>query len=290
VISYGFGYGHVRASNAALQRFGLAQVARKEWDIAPALERALVERPEPDGSFARRPSTASLILGDDRRARRVPVWRLRTARAVTTTAATLAVAVWLLTTGSSYSLVSHFVHMRPTTTVSTSRPEVGVLVDAPSYELPSLASVLSAYGLHVSFALRQAPTATDLSVRNYGDQALPELPTHGLVRWLETGDQLHKVLRRMGYGRHFLYASSGPSVGQWFLAHRAGGRLVGGAVRLDDADDAFGPLRAGEVVELTVNHTADALPQLQKLSQDLSRSGLRAVPVGQLLRDAGTSV
>ena len=28
VVSYGFGYGHVRASNAALERFGLAQVAR----------------------------------------------------------------------------------------------------------------------------------------------------------------------------------------------------------------------------------------------------------------------
>ena len=28
VISYGFGVGHVRASNRALERFGLAQVAR----------------------------------------------------------------------------------------------------------------------------------------------------------------------------------------------------------------------------------------------------------------------
>ncbi len=30
VVSYGFGYGHVRASNAALERFELAQVARHE--------------------------------------------------------------------------------------------------------------------------------------------------------------------------------------------------------------------------------------------------------------------
>ena len=41
VISYGFGYGHVRASNAALERFGLAQVARSRGDLGPALERAL---------------------------------------------------------------------------------------------------------------------------------------------------------------------------------------------------------------------------------------------------------
>ena len=58
VISYGFGYGHVRASNAALERFGLAQVARDANQLSPALQRALEHRPEPDSSFARRPSTA----------------------------------------------------------------------------------------------------------------------------------------------------------------------------------------------------------------------------------------
>ena len=72
VISYGFGVGHVRASNRALVRFGLAQVARSESEIGPALEKALEQRPEPDGSFARRPSTASLILSDERRARQLP--------------------------------------------------------------------------------------------------------------------------------------------------------------------------------------------------------------------------
>ncbi len=48
VVSYGFGYGHVRASNTALERFGLAQVARAYDEIPPALERALQRRPEPD--------------------------------------------------------------------------------------------------------------------------------------------------------------------------------------------------------------------------------------------------
>src|SRR5450755_1629477 len=52
-VSYGFGYGHVRASNAALERFSLAQVARRERDLEPAIARALEQHPEPDGSFAR---------------------------------------------------------------------------------------------------------------------------------------------------------------------------------------------------------------------------------------------
>jgi UDP-glucose 4-epimerase len=290
VISYGFGYGHVRASNAALERFGLAQVARTEADIGPALERALVRRPQPDSSFARRPSTASLILVDERRARQVPVWRLRTARAVTAAAAVVAVAGWTLTTGASYKLVSHFVHMRPTTTVATARPEIGVLVDAPRDELPSLASALSAYGIHASFALDQPPDKNDLKVVSFGDQTLPRLPRAGLVRWLRTRGQLDDILDEMGFGRHFLYASSGPSVGQWWLAHHAGGRLVAGAVKLYDGDDPVGHLRAGEVIELPITHQTDTQPLLQKLSADLRLAGLDAVTVGRLMHDADTTV
>ena len=289
VVSYGFGVGHVRASNHALRRFGLAQVASSEADLGPALKRALEQTPEPDGSFARRPSTASLILSDERRARQLPAWRLRTARAVTTAAAVLVVAGWALTTGASYTLVSHFVHMRAMTTVATTRPEVGVLIDAPSDQLPGLASMFSASGIHASFALDHPPTASDMSVLGYGDQAVPRLPTGGLVRWLQTRAELHHLLSTMGFGHHFLYASSGPSVGQWWLAHGAGGRLIAGAVRVDDQGDSLGRLHQGEVIELTVSSTTEALPLLEKLQSNLLADHLAAVPVGRLMRDAGTS-
>jgi UDP-glucose 4-epimerase len=290
VISYGFGVGHVRASNHALERFGLAQVARSERDIGPALGRALEHRPEPDGSFARRPSTASLILVDERRARRLPRWRLRTARAVTAGAATLAIAGWTLTAGASYSLVSAFVHMKPVTAVQTAHAEVGVLIDAPSNQVLAIASVLSASGIHASFALDHPPSRSDLSVLSYGDQALPHLPTGGLVRWLGTRDQLHDLLHSMGFSRHFLYSSSGPSVGQWWLAHRAGGRLIAGAVHAEDTGDSLGRLHAGEVVELTIKRTQDVLPMLEKLRSALAVDHLAAVPVGRLMHDAGASV
>jgi UDP-glucose 4-epimerase len=290
VVSYGFGVGHVRASNRALKRFGLAQVASSEKELGPALERALEHRPEPDGSFARRPSTASLILGDERRARQLPLWRLRTARAVTVAAATIAIIGWTLTTGASYKLVSHFMHMRAMTTVATNRPEVGVLVDAPSDQVPGLASMLSASGIHVSFALDHAPSSSDLSVYGYGDQAVPRLPPGGLVRWLQTRAQLHRLLRELGFGHHFLYASSGPSVGQWWLAHGAGGRLIAGAVRVDDNGDSTGPLHPGEVIELTVSGASDAAPLFDKLQFELQADHLAAVPVGRLIRDAGASV
>ena len=183
----------------------------------------------------------------------MPVWRLRTAQAITAAAAVLAIVGWGLTTGTSYSLVSHFVHMKPTTTVATARPEIGVIVDAPAEQLPALASAFAGYGLHVSFAFDRPPTATELTVRQYGDQPVPQLPHGGLVRWLGTRDQLNDILSEMGFDHHFLYTSSGPSVGQWWLAHRAGGRLIAGAVHVYDHDDPVGHLRAGEVIELSVD-------------------------------------
>jgi hypothetical protein len=290
VISYGFGYGHVRASNAALKRFGLAQVARKETELKPDLERALEHRPEPDGSFARRPSTASLILNDERRVRPLPAWRTRTARAVTTATAALAVVAWMLTAGSSYRLVSHFVHMRPTTAVQTTLPEVGVLVDAPSSELQSVANALVMNRIRASFALEQPPSRIELGRLGSGDQAIPLLRSGGLVRWLGTRDQLHDVTGRMGFGHHFLYASNGPSVGQWWLAHGAGGELIAGAVRLDDTDDTIPEIHAGQVVELTVSSRSDIDAVVRKLSIALQAEHLQAVPVGRLLHDAGDAV
>jgi hypothetical protein len=290
VISYGFGYGHVRVSNEALLKFGLAQVARTVEDIGPALDRALPERPEPDGSFARRPSTASLILSNERRAVPLPAWRVRTARAVAGAAAALLIASWTLTTGASYSLVSHFVHMRPTTAVATSRPEVGVLIDAPADQIPAIANYLSERGIRASFALAQPAPLQETMVVAYGDQAVPRLPNGGLVRWLGARERLRDLMTQLGSHHHFLYASSGPSVGQWFMAHGAGGRLVAGAVRLRDIDDRVGNLHAGEVIELTLTSSKHLPALVGKLDARLVTEHLQGVPLGQLIRDAGSTV
>jgi UDP-glucose 4-epimerase len=289
VISYGFGYGHVRASNHALERFGLAQVARTAEDIAPALQRSLAGRPDPDPSFARRPSTASLILSDERRTRPLPAWRLRLVRGTLTSLTTLGIAAWTLTTGASYSLVSHLVHIRPVTYVQTSRPEVGVLVDAPIAQLGALAPTLSREGLHVTFALAQPSAGAAHSIINSGDQAIPLLRGGGLVRWLATGDQLRDICAPLGLHHRFVYASTGPSVGQSWLAHTAGGRLVAGALVLDDRDD-IARLRSGEVVEIRPSRNADVTVLLGELRRQLALEGLRAVPVSRLMHDGGVSV
>ncbi len=107
VISYGFGYGHVRVSNHALERFGLAQVARSPVELGPAIERALAQRLEPDPTFAERPSTAAMILGSTRRVQPLPAWRVRALRAAVTTAAAAAGVIFATFLSSvAYGLVS----------------------------------------------------------------------------------------------------------------------------------------------------------------------------------------
>ena len=271
-------------------RFGLAQVAKSQRDLGPAISRALEQQSEPDGRFARRPSTASLILGDERRALQLPAWRLRTARAATTLAATVALVGWMLTTGTSYKLVSHFVHMRPITGVSTNRPEVGVLVDAPASQVKQLERVLSAGGMHASFAIELSAAQWRRNLLTHGDQAVPSLPRGGLVRWLGTRGALRRIVTPMGPSHHFLYASRGPSVGQWWLAHRAGGRLVAGAVHVDGNARSLGDIHPGEVIELSVPRGGSATGLVRRLRQKLHSDHLSAVPVGRLIHDSGSKV
>jgi hypothetical protein len=288
VISYGFGYGHVNASNHALERFGLAQVARTEAQIAPALERALAERPAPDESFAKRPSTASLVLGNERRVRQVPSWRLRTVRAATAGACALAVGLWSMTAGLAFSLVSAVAHTHAITKVRTAMPEVGVMVDTSAGEVARLARVASAEGIHLSFAIWAGNDTPTDSATAYGDEAFPRLPDGGLVEWMHTKPQLRKMARELGWGRHFLYASSGPSLGQWLFAHSDGGQLIAGAVKLGGKHTPPNRLHAGEVIELRVQSLGAAQHELERLTRCLNRSHLVAVPVTQLLHDSGT--
>jgi hypothetical protein len=145
-------------------------------------------------------------------------------------------------------------------------------------------------GIHVSVGIDRPVSSQVLSSLPYGDQPVPRLGGGGLVRWLETPDQLHRLLRQLGYHGHFLYASAAPSVGQWWLAHSTGGRLVAGAVQVDALKELTANLRAGQVVELQVTSPDQIGPLVQRLATTLGMEHLRAVCVGRLMRDAGVHV
>ncbi|HSS04841.1 MAG TPA: NAD-dependent epimerase/dehydratase family protein [Solirubrobacterales bacterium] len=96
VVSYGFSAGHLRANNAAFERFGLAEVARSEHELGSALRHLTRERRSPDSTFASLPSIASRVLTARPRVKPQPVWRLRMERVATAVSLVAVAAVMLL--------------------------------------------------------------------------------------------------------------------------------------------------------------------------------------------------
>ena len=96
VVSYGFSAGHLRANNAAFERFGLAEVARSEHELESMLRHVTRERRSPDSSFASLPSIASRALSVRPRVKPQPVWRLRTERVAAAVACAVVAVVLVL--------------------------------------------------------------------------------------------------------------------------------------------------------------------------------------------------
>ena len=96
VVSYGFSAGHLRANNAAFERFGLAEVARSDHELENTLRHVTGERRAPDSTFASLPSIASRALTARPRVRPQPVWRLRFERLATAVSLAAVAAVMLL--------------------------------------------------------------------------------------------------------------------------------------------------------------------------------------------------
>jgi UDP-glucose 4-epimerase len=110
VVSYGFSAGHLRANNAAFERFGLAEVARSEHELESVLRHVTRERRSPDSSFASLPSIASRALEVRPRVKPQPVWRVRTERvaaAVSMVVVVLVLALSLIHRENPYRVVAN---------------------------------------------------------------------------------------------------------------------------------------------------------------------------------------
>jgi UDP-N-acetylglucosamine:LPS N-acetylglucosamine transferase len=62
VVSYGWGRGHIRRNDAALRRFGLADVAVDRRELRVAVARAISRPRRVDPRFAGLPSAASFVI------------------------------------------------------------------------------------------------------------------------------------------------------------------------------------------------------------------------------------
>ena len=95
VVSYGFSAGHLRANNAAFERFGLAEVARSGHELESILRHVTRERRSPDSSFASLPPISARVLEARARVRQQAAWRVVAERTATAAAMT-AVGVVLI--------------------------------------------------------------------------------------------------------------------------------------------------------------------------------------------------
>jgi glycosyltransferase involved in cell wall biosynthesis len=96
VVSYGFSAGHLRANNAAFERFGFAEVARSGHELESILRHLTRERRSPDSSFASLPPISSRVLEARPRVRQQPLWRVRAERTATAVAATAIAVVMII--------------------------------------------------------------------------------------------------------------------------------------------------------------------------------------------------
>ena len=289
VISYGFAVGHIRANNRAYLRFGLARVATSPAALRRELGRAFAERRSPDPAFAALPSPAQLVLEAKTRVRPLPAGRLRAIRIAAATALTFLVAGAVLLSDDAYPLFAKMLHASPMTAVATIRPETGVLVDASPESAPRIARQMSRRGVSASFALEGAPTKRTLGVlRGFGDEALPKLGSGGPFHSLETRDRLSHAAAALALGRNFLYEPDHDfSIGQYLLAHAAGGSPVRGAAQVNPGDQV-GDLHRGEIVEMSANPASPAWPStLDSLGRRLARGGLTGVTVSELVDSGG---
>jgi hypothetical protein len=293
VISYGFGYGHVRVSNHALERFKLAQVATTPEELSPAIERALAEHPEPDTSFAARPTSAAMILASTRYVEPLPRWRVRVARVGTRAVASAAAVVVVFLSSIAYGVVSDFGGPRAQTAAKTQAPKVGVMIDAGGGSRAlAMARELKRDGVDVTFALSNGSRATSEKLIDYGDDYVLDLHDSGLFGWAKTKADLRKLDRelglsqlqqRYGWGHHFLYTSSGPSLAQALLGDSTGGKLVAGHVKLSKPGQMPRSFSKGEFIEIKIKNTAAAERELIELIRALHRHHLNPAPVGKLV-------
>ncbi len=254
-------------------------------DAVPALAGDLgasaAEKPALD------PAAVDLVLEARHRVNPIPLWRLRMVAFVTQLVLLLALSAWLMSTDEVTAFAGLFLGVHPLQRVHTSRPDVGLVVHTPAGRVVAVAAALSARGIHASFTDDGADAgATIVALRSAGDELVPEMPRSGsLFRWLRTRGTLSAQAHALGLRHHFyfLQPAGGLTVGQLVLARTAGALPVAGALRMN----AWGPLphrpmRAGDVLVVSVDGSEASLAGLERVVAWLRASGLSVEPLSSL--------
>jgi processive 1,2-diacylglycerol beta-glucosyltransferase len=304
VVSYGLPVGHARLNTRAMAALDLLRLANDTDELRAHVQASFAADERADAAQLRdavdvshpasTPEAADVVLTVPKRVRPIPVWRLRLAAFATQLAILLVIGSWMMSTDEVTKVAAEVLDVHPLVRVNTDQPDVGLIVHAPSRDIPTLASDLATRGIHVSFADDAGvPSGTRVEdLHALGDELLPEVPGSAPLRWWRTRGVLHSQARALGLHHRFYYLQprGGLSVGQLVLARTDGAIPVSGTVRFS----ATGPLpqrpmRAGDVVVLELDGSTASVRGLEHVVSWLAADGLGVEPLASLTRSPSIS-
>ncbi len=292
VVSYGLPVGHARLNTRAMAALDLLRLANDTDELREHVRASFATHSDLPAPAPRDPAdegqqAAEVVLDVPRRVRPIPAWRLRAVAAATQLVLLFGVGSWMMSTDEVTALAAKFLHVHPLTHVSTSQPDVGMIVHVPVRDIAAVAAQLAARGIHVSFAdCAGVPSGPRIArLRSMADELLPEVPGSAPLRWVRTRATLRSQARALGLRHSFYYLQprGGLSVGQLVLARSTGATPVSGAVRLT----ATGSLpqremRAGDVVVVELDGSPTSVSGLERIVSWLAADGLGVKPLAWL--------
>jgi processive 1,2-diacylglycerol beta-glucosyltransferase len=304
VVSYGLPVGHARLNTRAMAALDLLRLANDTDELRTHVQASFAAEPEPGaGATSGEPSPAAhlehpaavdVVLQAPRRVRPIPRWRLRLVAFATQLTLLVLVGGWMASTDEVNALADKLLHVHPLVRVTTTQPEVGLIVHTPAGDVARVAAALAARGIHVSFADDSSVphVARIATLRALDDEFVAEVPSSAPLRWERTRGLLHAQAHALGLHHSFFYLQphGGVSLGQLVLARTDDATPVVGALRLS----ATRPLpqrrmRAGDVVVVEVDGSSASVSGLERIVTWLGSKGLGAEPLTSLTRSASIS-
>jgi len=293
VVSYGLPVGHARVNTRAMAALDLLLLANDTDELREHVQASFASGDETPGEAAVAAGGADsdaveLVLGAPRRVRPIPRWRLRLATLSLWLLMLFGLGSWMMSTDEVTTVAAKVLRVHPLVHVTTTEPEVGVVVHAPSSAIPTLAAELARRGIHVSFADDSGvPSRARIAkLRGLGDELLPEVPGSAPLRWERTRGVLRDQARALGLVHHHFYylqPIGGLSVGQLVLARTADATPVKGALRLGVAATLpQRPMRAGDVLVVELDGSSASVPRFERIVAWLGSAGLAVEPLASL--------
>jgi UDP-glucose 4-epimerase len=211
----------------------------------------------------------------------------RSLRPFVTSGCAAALFFWAFASDDGMSVIAaaFFHNAKPVIGVETSRPEVGLIIDAPSSAAADIALELRRDGGTATIALTgAAPKGAVTLVHESGSDVMPRLNPGGPVRWLGTRGQLLKTAKGLGLKGHYYYAAPGTgfTLAQWILGHTAGATPMSGSVKLKSGGH-LGALDRGDLVELSIDNHSNWRPWLSALLGQMRARGMHSVSATSLV-------